>query len=170
MSQNKPFACIECPSQFTHDDNMRKHMSQSHGWSDPVICKEAVPNTDSKWGLVFEDKVALTRHKIRDHHIEVILCRRCNTNFASIGSLATHKSRVPCELASNEKRAAMEELLKKPEETGQSNANSQEGEDEGSGRETETENSSEEDSNESTDNSDRESENKNAEESYASEP
>ena len=139
-----------------------------------MICKEAVPNTDSKWGLVFEDKVALTRHKIRDHHIEVILCRRCHTSFASIGSLATHKSRVPCEPASNEKRAAMEELLKKPEETGQSNANSQEGEDEGSGRETETENSSEEDSNESTDNSDSESENEandeNAEESYASEP
>ena len=172
MSQNKPFACIECPSRFTRDDNMRKHMSQSHGWSDPVICKEAVPNTDSKWGLFFEDKVALTRHKIWDHHIEVILCRRCHTSFASIRSLATLKSRVPCEPASNEKRAAMEELLKKPEETGQSNANSQEGEDEGSGRETE--NSSEEDSNESTDNSDSQSENEandeNAKESYASEP
>ena len=169
MSQNKPFACIECPSRFTCDDNMQK---QSHGWSDPVICKEAVPNTDSKWGLVFEDKVALTRHKIRDHHIEVILCRRCHTSFASIGSLVTHKSRVPCEPASNEKRAAMEELLKKPEETGQSNANSQKGEDEGSGRETETENSSEEDSNESSYKSDSESENEaneeNTKESYAS--
>ena len=68
----------------------------------------------------------------------------------------------------------MEELLKKPEETGQSNANSQEGEDEGSRRETETENSLEEDSNESTDNSDSQSENEandeNAKESYASEP
>ena len=60
-----------------------------------MICKEAVPNTDSKWGLVFEDKVALTRHKIRDHHIEVIFCRRCHMSFALIGSLATHKSRVP---------------------------------------------------------------------------
>ena len=120
-----------------------------------MICKEAVANTDSKCGLVFEDKVALTRHKIRDHHIEVILCRRCHTSFISIGSLATHRSRIPCEPASNEKRAAMDELLKQPDPS-QSNTNSQEGDDEGSARETE--NSSTEDSNdESSDNSDSDS-------------
>ena len=124
MSQNaKPFGCIECDSWFTCKDNMRKHMSQSHGWSDPVMCKEAVSNTDVKCGMVFEDKVALTRHRIRDHKIKVILCQRCHKSFASIGSLATHKSRIPCEPVSQEKMAAMDELLKA--EPHQTNSNPQ---------------------------------------------